>query len=128
VTEVYSAGVLKSDAVDYSISYDGLGQTLITFASSQGDNEVTFNCEGYSLPAWDSANGYVQNPARVIEFFLEYLVGVPVAHRHGILRHSGRWLDAGGFDEIGKLALTGRSPARSTSAAPLHLRTLPPSP
>ncbi len=108
VTEVYSAGVLKSDAVDYSISYDGLGQTLITFASSQGDNEVTFNCEGYSLPAWDSANGYVQNPARVIEFFLEYLVGVPVAHIDmASFDTLAAWFDAGGFDEIGKLALTG---------------------
>ena len=110
VDEVYSAGILKAAGADYSISYDGLGQTLITFTGSQGDNEVTFNCRGYSYPAWDSVNGYVQNPARVLEYFLEFLVGVPVAHLETASFDTlAATFAAAGFGTIGKLALTTES-------------------
>ncbi len=107
VDEVYSAGVLKTDGADYSVSYDGLGQTLITFSGSQGDNDVTYNGKGYSWPAWDSANGYVQNPAYILEYFLTFLVGVPVAHIDtAAFTTLAAFFTAGGYEQSGKLALT----------------------
>jgi hypothetical protein len=107
ITEVYSAGVLV-DPANYAVSYDLAGQTLITFNNSQGDNDVTYNGKGYSWPAWDSANGYVQNPAYIIEYFLAFLVGIPFSHIDTAAFDTlAAWLTAQGFGTIGKLALTG---------------------
>jgi hypothetical protein len=77
VTEVYSDNVLMATPGDYSI-FVVLGRTFIVFVGDQGDNTVSFNAQGYSLGEWDSANGYIQNPAYVILYFLQYILGVPL--------------------------------------------------
>jgi len=76
VPAVYSNDVLMATPGDYSIVYAG-GHTYIDFVADQGDNTVAFDAHGYSLPAWDSANGYIQNLAYIIEYFLRFLMGVP---------------------------------------------------
>jgi len=76
VPKVYSDDVLMATPADYSIVYSG-GRTLIDFTGDQGDNTVAFDAHGYSIPAWDSANGYIQNLAYIIEYFLRFLMGVP---------------------------------------------------
>jgi len=107
ITEVYAAGVLVNPG-DYFIGYDLAGQTLITFSASKGDDDVTYNGKGYSWPAWNSAGGYVQNPARIIEFFLAFLVGIPFTHIDTAAFDTlAAWFEAQGFGTIGKLALTG---------------------
>jgi len=80
VTEVFSENVLQTEGAgnDYTISYEDGGRTYITFNADQGDKKITFNCNGYMLADWNSANGYVQNPAYVIAFFLSLIAEVPI--------------------------------------------------
>jgi len=81
VLNVYSGGVEKTGGgVDYAITYDGDGRTFIDFVVSQGDNIVTFNAEGYTFAPWNSTNGYVQNPAYIVAFYLAFIVGFPGAY------------------------------------------------
>jgi len=79
-TEVFSENVLQTEGAgnDYTISYEDGGRTYITFNADQGDKKITFNCNGYMLADWNSANGYVQNPAYVIAFFLSLIAEVPI--------------------------------------------------
>jgi len=68
------------DPADYAVSWEDGGRTYITFDSDQGDNKVTFDFEGYMYGPWndtDSGGEYVRNPAYVILYFLEFLVGIP---------------------------------------------------
>ena len=58
---------------DYTITYELGGRTCINFNVNQGDNKITFNCEGYMFAAWNSGNGYVQNPAYVIGFLFAFM-------------------------------------------------------
>jgi hypothetical protein len=77
ITEVYGDGVL-ADPATYAVSYADGGRTYITFTSDQGDKKITFNCKGYVYDPWnDPANGYIQNPAYVIGYFLQFLAGLP---------------------------------------------------
>jgi len=78
IPEVYSDGVLKATPGDYSINYRDGGRTYIDFVADQGDNKITFNTEAYMFGAWNSANGYIQNPARILQFVLMILLHVPV--------------------------------------------------
>lgn len=78
ITHVYSDNAFKELDVDYTVTY-GINYTYIDFtdlAGSQGDNRVTFNCTGYQRPEWNSTNGYIQNPAYVIGYFLINLLGI----------------------------------------------------
>jgi hypothetical protein len=77
VREVYSEGILKTLTTDYAISYKDGGRTYITFTADQGNNKIMFNAEGYSYADWDSANGYVQNPAYIILFLLAFFAEIP---------------------------------------------------
>ncbi len=67
---------MKSTPGDYSVVYAG-GYTWIDFVADQGDATIAFNAQGYSVPAWDSANGYIQNLAYIIQYFLQYLMEIP---------------------------------------------------
>jgi len=78
VPAVYSNDVLMATPGDYSIVYAG-GRTYIDFVADQGDNTVAFDAHGYSLAAWDSANGYIQNLAYIIEYYLRFLMGIPAS-------------------------------------------------
>ena len=77
VPQVYSNGILKATPADYTIANDGSGRTYIDFVADQGDNIVTFNCTGYMFALWNSTNGYVQNPAYIMAFYLAFIVGYP---------------------------------------------------
>lgn len=77
VPEVYSDNVLMATPADYSI-FVVLGRTYIVFLADQGDKTISFNAQGYSLGEWDSANGYIQNPAYIMLYFLRYILEVPL--------------------------------------------------
>lgn len=66
-------------AAGFSVPVIGAdGHKYILLDGDPGDNPtVTFNCEGYSIVAWDSPNGYIQNLAYIIEYFLRFIMGVP---------------------------------------------------
>lgn len=76
ISEVYSDGALVNP-VDYEIVWKDGGRTYIDFVSDQGDAKITFNAQGYSFDDWDSANGYVQNPAYIILFLLAFFLEMP---------------------------------------------------
>lgn len=80
ITQVYSENVLQVEGAgnDYTISYEDGGRTYINFNADQEDKKITFNCNGYMLADWNSANGYVQNPAYVIEFLLSLIAEIPI--------------------------------------------------
>lgn len=80
ITAVYSDSILQTEGAgnDYTILYADGWKTYVVFNATQDDNKVTFDCEGYSFGPWDSANGYVQNPAYVIGFYLAFLLKIPV--------------------------------------------------
>jgi len=106
VLQVYADNVLVNPA-NYTVSNDAEGRTFITFTSSQGDKKITYNAEGYSLAAWNSSNGYVQNPAYVLGFFLVYLAEVPIDYIDtDSLDEVADLFEDNGWDECGKLALT----------------------
>ncbi len=92
ITQVYSENVLQVLGVNYTISYEDGGRTYINFTADQGDKKITFNCCGYMLGDWNSANGYVQNPAYVIAFYLTLIAEVPIT-----------FLDVTSFDELANL-------------------------
>ncbi len=89
VTEVYSEGVEKTAGADYTISIADGGRTYINFVASQGEKKVTFNCKGYMYGPWNSADGYVQNPAYIVGFVIAFLLEVPISRIH-----------TGSFDDV----------------------------
>jgi len=106
VLQVYADNVLVNPA-NYTVSNDAEGRTFITFTSSQGDKKITYNAEGYSLAAWDSSNGYIENPAYVLGFFLVYLAEVPIDYIDtDSLDEVADLFEDNGWDECGKLAFT----------------------
>lgn len=105
VPEVYSAGVLVNPANYAIITVDG--RTYIDFIADQGNNKITFNCTGYSLPGWNSGNGYVQNPAYILAYVLVYFLEVPLGNIDAAaLAELVAYYEDNGWGEIGRLALT----------------------
>lgn len=93
-----SAGVLNAVTAVYvddvlwnPISYAFIPGTpsLLNLASDEGDSRLTFNAEGYSFAEWDSVNGFVQNPAYIMLYFLRYILEIPLS-----------LLDVESFDEL----------------------------
>jgi len=76
ITHVYSDNSLQTVDTHYTVTY-GINYTYIDFVGNQGDNRVTFNCKGYQRPEWNSTNGYIQNPAYIIGYFLINFLSVP---------------------------------------------------
>jgi|WetSurSiteA1Bulk_404760.scaffolds.fasta_scaffold00434_17 hypothetical protein len=77
VPEVYVDGVLQASSGIYELIYKDGGRTYIHFFADQGDAKITFNAQGYDYLDWDSAAGFVQNPAYVILFFLAFFCEMP---------------------------------------------------
>lgn len=78
--EVWIGDVQKTEGAHYNVVYAD-GHTYINFLAGQdpGDETITFNAHGYSIPAWDSANGYIQNLAYIIEYFLRFIMEIPAS-------------------------------------------------
>lgn len=105
-TSVYSDGALI-DSADYTISVELDGRQYITFDNDQGDNKITFNCTGYFFAPFDSANGYIENPAYILLFILATLTNVPVNFIDMDSFHDlADLLDDAGWGESGRVAIT----------------------
>jgi len=76
VDEVYSDGELMTVTTDYSIEHRD-GQTHIVFVEDQEQNKITFNFKGYTDFGRNSPNGYVQNPAYVLLYYIQYIMKFP---------------------------------------------------
>lgn len=78
ITQVYSDNA--APGVAHNVVYKDGGRTYIIFDAPgvDLDKDVTFNCTGYMFGPWNSANGYVQNPARILQFLLAFIAETPV--------------------------------------------------
>jgi len=110
VDEVWIAGAPKQEGVNYDIVFLG-GRTYIDFRAGQdpGDDTVSFNAHGYSIPAWDSPNGYIQNLAYIIQYFLRFIMDIPhtLVNSASFLTLAGYYEDMG-VEENGYLILQDR--------------------
>jgi len=108
VLTVYSDGATMTEGAgnDYVIEYRAGGVTFICFNADQGDNKITFDSGGYTLDPWDSANGYVQNPAYVTAFFMALIAKVPVELIDlDSVDECAAWFEARGWEESGRLII-----------------------
>jgi len=103
--EVWVGDAQKSFGPDYNVVWIG-GRTYINFGALQDpeDETIAFNAHGYSVPVWDSPNGYVQNLAYIIQYFLRFLVGIP----HSLV-NSPSFATLASYYENGYLILQGRT-------------------
>ncbi len=114
--EVWIADVQKftTGPVDYTVVYAD-GHTYIHFVAGQdpGDATVTFNAHGYSVPIWDSVNGYIQNLSYIIQYFLRFIMDIPHAlvNSPSFVTLAGYYEDMG-VEENGYLILQDRVDAR----------------
>lgn len=75
ITTVYSDNVAMNP-VDWA--FVAGPPSLINITPDQGDANITYDGEGYSFGIWDDpTNGYVQNPAYIVAYFLRVLMGMP---------------------------------------------------
>ena len=96
--EVWIGDVQKFTPADYTVVQAG-GRTYIHFAAGQdpGDETVAFNAHGYSVPIWDSANGYIQNLSYIIQYFLRFLMDIP----HALVNSPSFVTLAGYYEDMG---------------------------
>lgn len=105
IPQVYSDDVLMATPADYTWGLIG-GEPIIVFAADQGTKRITFNAEGYPYAAWNSVNGYVQNPAYVTLYFLRIFMGLPASLVDGAFFNTmANWCDYRGFGTSGYLIL-----------------------
>lgn len=78
IEEVYGDDVVISDTL-YEIYYSHGGRTYIQFDEDQANKKITFNCKGYFFEGWDSDDGYIQNPAHIMAYFMLYVAQFPIA-------------------------------------------------
>lgn len=106
IDEVYSDDPVAVDSGDYTISVEADGRTYITFDADQGDKKVTFNCTGYIHGGLNSDNGYVQNPAYIILYYLLVILEItPTLVDFDSFDDAATVFDNMGEDEAGKLIL-----------------------
>ncbi len=76
--EVWIGTDQKTEGGEYNVVYES-GHTYIQFLAGHdpGEKTVTFNAHGYTVPLWDSANGYIQNLAYIIQYFLRFIMELP---------------------------------------------------
>jgi len=112
--EVWVGDINKTTPAQYTVVQAG-GRTYIHFAAGQdpGDETVTFNAHGYSVPAWDSANGYIQNLSYIIQYYLRFLMGIPhsLVNSPSFVTLAGYYEDMG-VAENGYLIMQNREDAR----------------
>jgi len=84
--EVWIGTTQKDEGTEYNVVYQpdvltGVIHTYIQFLDGHdpGDETVSFNAHGYSLAAWNSTNGYIQNLAYIIQYYLRYIMGIPAS-------------------------------------------------
>jgi len=103
---VYSEGAAINPA-DYGTFIDAAGRQYIQFDNDQEDKKITFNCCGYMFDAWNSVNGYVQNPAYVIAFYWAMLLEIPIDFIDlDAIGDMADLFDNAGIGESGKLHIT----------------------
>jgi len=103
ILNVYADGTAVNPA-NYVAFIDAAGRQYIQFDSDQEDKKITFNCEGYMFGLWDSANGYIQNPAYVIAFYWAMLLEIPINFIDlDAVDAMATAFDDAGLGEIGKL-------------------------
>jgi len=86
ITEVYLDDILQTEGVApgnwqwWATATD----TFIRFHDTGApphypttDQVVSFNAEGYTALIWNSGNGYIQNLAYIIQYFLRFIMGIP---------------------------------------------------
>ena len=96
--EVWIGDTQKTEGVQYNVVYEG-GHTYIQFLAGQdpGDETVSFNAHGYSVPVWDSPNGYVQNLSYIIQYYLRFIMGIP----HTLVNSASFVTLAGYYEDMG---------------------------
>ena len=108
--EVWIGTTQKTEGTQYNVVYES-GHTYIQFLAGQdpGDETISFNAHGYSIPAWDSVNGYVQNLAYIIQYLLRFIMDIPHAlvNSPSFLTLAGYYEDMG-VEENGYLILQDR--------------------
>lgn len=103
--QVYSDDALMATPADYSWGILA-GESVIQFTADQESKRVTFNAEGYPYAAWDSVNGYVQNPAYILLYLLRIFMGLPASLVDGAYFNAmANWCDNRGFGTSGYLIL-----------------------
>lgn len=76
ITEVF----LDNGAPGAYSWYVADGDTYIDFTAPPATTSVvSFNAQGYFRDAWDSALGYIQNPAYIMLFYLRFIMGIPAS-------------------------------------------------
>jgi len=75
IDQVYADNVLLATPADYTVTL--ATPSLINMTADHGDERITYNGKGYMIGAWNSAAGYIQNPAYVICYLLRYIMGIP---------------------------------------------------
>jgi hypothetical protein len=113
LTNVYSDGALIGSS-NWTETWDEYGRAFLTFDSDQGNNKITFNCKGYVFEEWNSDNGYVQNPAYILAFYLSLLLDVPINFLDmGTFDELAQLYEDSGWHESGRLAITAKENADS---------------
>ena len=114
--EVWIGTTQKTTPGDYTVVQAG-GRTYIHFVAGQdpGDETVAFNAHGYSVPVWDSVNGYVQNLAYIIQYYLRFMMDIPhsLVNSPSFLTLASYYEDMG-VEENGYLILQDRVDAMET--------------
>jgi len=106
VPEVYGDGTIIA-AADYTLFIEEDGKQYIQFDNNQEDKKITFNCQGYMFDLWNSAAGYVQNPAYIIAFYLSLIMEVPIDFIDlDEIDVVAQIFEDGGWGTAGKLAIT----------------------
>jgi hypothetical protein len=106
VPQVYSDGALIGVA-DYDLFVNVDGIQCIEFDNPQHDNKITFNCQGYMFGHWNSDDGYVQNPAYIIAFYLSLLLEIPIGYIDlDAVDALAQIFEDSGWGTAGKLAIT----------------------
>lgn len=91
---LYSVDAVYSDYTavgGWTVFYDHGGRTYIRLAG-QDDKVITFDCTGCMFKDWNSVNGYIENPAYILLYYIAKIMEVRLAD---IVRYS--------FDEVAAL-------------------------
>ena len=63
----------------WTVFYDHGGRTYINFGATQEDKIITFDCKGYLFNGWNSANGYIENPAYVLLYVIAKIMEIRIS-------------------------------------------------
>jgi len=106
IDQVYADDPVAVDTADYTVTVESDGRTYITFTEDQGDKKVTYNGKGYVYAGLNSDNGYVQNPAYILLYFLLVILNIPpTLIDFESFVSAATIFDNMGEDEAGKLIL-----------------------